>query len=87
MTVESGKNKLNKLSQKNLRHFIDIDSLPKELLKDILDLAESFAVVSGQPVKKVPLLRGKTIVNLFFESLPGHEQLLKLLRKDFQQMF
>ena len=68
MTVESGKNKLNKLSQKNLRHFIDIDSLPKELLKDILDLAESFAVVSGQPVKKVPLLRGKTIVNLFFES-------------------
>ena len=51
-----------------LRHFLDIENLPKSLILDILDLAESFAGVSGQPVKKVPLLRGKTIVNLFFEA-------------------
>jgi aspartate carbamoyltransferase catalytic subunit len=37
-------------------------------LVDILDLAESFAGVTEQAVKKVPLLRGKTIVNLFFEA-------------------
>ncbi len=56
------------VSQKRLRHFLDIEYLSQPLLLDILDLAESFAGVSGQPVKKVPLLRGKTIVNLFFEA-------------------
>ena len=58
----------NAISQKRLRHFLDIEYLSQPLLLDILDLAESFAGVSGQPVKKVPLLRGKTIVNLFFEA-------------------
>ena len=61
-------NKSNVVSQKHLRHFLDIENLSKSLILDILDLAESFAGVSGQPVKKVPLLRGKTIVNLFFEA-------------------
>ena len=56
------------VSQQRLRHFLDIEYLPKSLILDILDLAESFAGASGQPVKKVPLLRGKTIVNLFFEA-------------------
>lgn len=51
-----------------LRHFLTVEGLKRALLVEILDTAESFAVVSGQPVKKVPLLRGKTIVNLFFES-------------------
>jgi len=37
-------------------------------LTEILDTAESFAGMSEQQVKKVPLLRGKTIVNLFFEN-------------------
>ena len=61
-------NHKNAVSQKHLRHFLDIEHLPKSLILDILDLAESFAGTSGQPVKKVPLLRGKTIVNLFFEA-------------------
>ena len=61
-------NQKNAVSQKHLRHFLDIENLPKSLILDILDLAESFAGVSGQPVKKVPLLRGKTIINLFFEA-------------------
>ncbi|MEA3411878.1 MAG: aspartate carbamoyltransferase catalytic subunit [Pseudomonadota bacterium] len=51
-----------------LRHFLTIDGLPRTLLTSILDTAESFAGVEGQAVKKVPLLRGKTIVNLFFEA-------------------
>jgi aspartate carbamoyltransferase catalytic subunit len=49
------------------RHLLDIGSLSREQLLRILDTAESFAAVAGQPVKKVPLLRGKTVVNLFFE--------------------
>jgi len=51
-----------------LRHFLTIEGLKKQQLTEILDLAESFATVAGQSVKKVPLLRGKTIINLFFET-------------------
>lgn len=51
-----------------LKHFLSIEGLSKALLTEILDNAESFAGISGQSVKKVPLLRGKTIVNLFFEN-------------------
>ena len=67
-TEEEKDNKSDIVSQKRLSHFLDIEYLSKPLILDILDLAESFAGVSGQPVKKVPLLRGKTIVNLFFEA-------------------
>lgn len=51
-----------------LRHFLTIEGLPRERLVAIMDAAESFASVTEQTVKKVPLLRGKTIVNLFFET-------------------
>ena len=51
-----------------LRHFLTIEGLKRQLLIDILDAAESFSSVTEQTVKKVPLLRGKTIVNLFFEA-------------------
>jgi aspartate carbamoyltransferase catalytic subunit len=51
-----------------LRHFLTIEGLGRDLLSQILDTAESFAGVAQQSVKKVPLLRGKTIVNLFFEA-------------------
>ncbi len=51
-----------------LRHFLAIEGLNREILTEILDTAESFAGVTEQNVKKVPLLRGKTIVNLFFEA-------------------
>ncbi|MGB5278279.1 MAG: aspartate carbamoyltransferase catalytic subunit, partial [Gammaproteobacteria bacterium] len=44
------------------------EGLGSEILSNILDTAESFANVNEQRVKKVPLLRGKTIVNLFFEA-------------------
>ncbi|MBN4080372.1 aspartate carbamoyltransferase catalytic subunit [Beggiatoa alba] len=51
-----------------LRHFLTIDGLKRNVLTNILDTAENFSTVATQQVKKVPLLRGKTIVNLFFES-------------------
>ncbi len=52
----------------HLRHFLSIEGLKKKILCDILDTAESLSSVTEQSVKKVPLLRGKTIVNLFFEN-------------------
>ena len=51
-----------------LKHFLTIDGLNKALLTEILDTAESFTGVSERTVKKVPLLRGKVICNLFFEN-------------------
>ncbi len=50
-----------------LRHFLAIDGLSREILVQILDTAESFVPVGRQQIKKVPLLRGKTVINLFFE--------------------
>ena len=51
-----------------LRHFLTIEGLSRDLLTQILDTAESFAALPGRPVKKVPLLRGRIITNLFFEN-------------------
>lgn len=51
-----------------LKHFLTIEGLKKPTLEEILNVAESFSTVTNQPVKKVPLLRGKTIFNLFFEA-------------------
>lgn len=55
-------------SQGRLRHFLTIEGLSRELLLRIMDVAESFGSVTEQTVKKVPLLRGKSVVNLFFEN-------------------
>ncbi len=55
-------------AQGKLKHFLTIDGLNRELLTEILDTAESFAGVAERTVKKVPLLRGKIITNLFFET-------------------
>lgn len=50
-----------------LRNFIALRGLPKPVLEQILDTAASFVDVGGREIKNVPLLRGKTVVNLFFE--------------------
>jgi len=49
------------------RHLLDLQSLTKEEIELILETAKSFKEVSERDVKKVPALRGKTIVSLFFE--------------------
>jgi aspartate carbamoyltransferase catalytic subunit len=64
--VSSGSAQLD--SDGQLRHFLTVEGLGRELLTRILDTAESFAGVAQQSVKKVPLLRGRIIVNLFFEA-------------------
>ncbi len=50
------------------RHLLGLDGVPKEDIVKIMDSAVSFKEVLDRPIKKVPTLQGKTIVNLFFES-------------------
>jgi len=50
------------------RHLLQLEGTPKQDLELILDTAESFREILDRPIKKVPPLRGKTIVNLFYEA-------------------
>jgi aspartate carbamoyltransferase catalytic subunit len=56
------------MSDRMPRHLISIDDLDRSGIERILDRAESFAEVSGREIKKVPALRGRTVVNLFYEA-------------------
>jgi aspartate carbamoyltransferase catalytic subunit len=49
-------------------HLITIDDLDRAGIERILARAQSFAEVSGREIKKVPALKGRTVVNLFYES-------------------
>jgi len=49
-------------------HLLDIEHLSEAEIVAVLDTAESMAEISTREVKKVPTLRGKTIINLFFEA-------------------
>jgi len=51
-----------------LKHFLTTEGLSKDILTEILDTADSFISTQERSVKTVPLLRGKTVVNLFFEN-------------------
>jgi aspartate carbamoyltransferase catalytic subunit len=51
----------------NSRHLLGLDGLSAEDLKRILDTAAGMKEISRRKIKKVPTLRGKTVVNLFFE--------------------
>ncbi|MGL5633234.1 MAG: aspartate carbamoyltransferase catalytic subunit [Azovibrio sp.] len=51
-----------------LTHLLSIEGLPHPVLTQILDTAASFMGITDREVKKVPLLRGKSIFNLFFEN-------------------
>ncbi len=61
-------NNLQLNSEGKLKHFLTIEGLSQELLLEILDLAASFINPIDGRIKKVPLLRGKSIINLFFEN-------------------
>lgn len=50
-----------------LHHLLSLEGLPVEILRQILDTANSFVGVTQREVKKVPLLRGKAVFNIFFE--------------------
>ena len=51
-----------------MKHVLGIADLSKEEIVKILDLAETFAEINTRPIKKVPTLRGKTVINLFLEA-------------------
>ncbi|MGG2395373.1 aspartate carbamoyltransferase catalytic subunit [Pseudomonas sp. SH1-B] len=68
MTPLAAKRPLQLNDQGQLCHFLSLDGLPRELLTEILDTADSFLEVGARAVKKVPLLRGKTVCNVFFEN-------------------
>jgi aspartate carbamoyltransferase catalytic subunit len=52
----------------DLNHLLAIEGLPKRIIERILDTAESFVGINEREVKVVPLLRGKSIFNIFFEN-------------------
>ncbi len=51
-----------------MKHLLSIAGLERDEIEAILGRAESFAEVGRRDIKKVPTLRGRTVVNLFFES-------------------
>ncbi|GAA5162649.1 aspartate carbamoyltransferase catalytic subunit [Viridibacterium curvum] len=51
-----------------LQHLLTLDGLPRAILEQILDIAEPFTEVAEREVKKLPLLRGKSVFNVFFEN-------------------
>jgi aspartate carbamoyltransferase catalytic subunit len=51
-----------------MRHLLSAADLDRDQITEILDLAEEMSLVQGRPVKKLPALRGRTVVNLFFED-------------------
>jgi aspartate carbamoyltransferase catalytic subunit len=55
-------------SQGRLVHLLTTEGLPAEMIRHILDTAAQFVSVNEREVKKVPLLRGKSIFNVFFEN-------------------
>jgi len=51
-----------------LTHLLTLEGLPADVIRSILDTADPFVSIAEREVKKVPLLRGKTVFNLFFEN-------------------
>ena len=51
-----------------LAHLLTLEGLPAEIIVRILDTAAPFASIAERDVKKVPLLRGRSVFNLFFEN-------------------
>ena len=49
------------------KHLLDIESLSAEEILTVLDTARGFKAVGERAIKKVPALRGKTVINLFVE--------------------
>src|ERR1043165_9930201 len=51
----------------NRKHLLDIESLTADEITTVLETARAFKAVGARPIKKVPALRGKTVVNQFIE--------------------
>ncbi len=55
-------------SDGKLKHLLSTEGLPKHLIEALLETADQFVSVGDREVKKVPILRGKSVFNLFFEN-------------------
>lgn len=71
----------------NKKDLLGLEDLSREEIEIILETARSFKEVSARPVKKVPALRGKTVVNLFLSRVPEQKHPLNLQQNDFPRMF
>ena len=56
------------MSLLSVKHLFGLQDIPKDDIDKILDTAFKFRDVLDRPIKKVPSLKGVTIVNLFFEK-------------------
>ena len=65
----------------SVRNLIDTTSLTADDITQILDTAQSFAEVNSRAIKKVPALRGRTIVNLFLEPSTRTKSSFELAEK------
>ena len=50
------------------KHVLDLDDFSREEIHDVMDSARSMKEVLGREIKKVPALRGKVVVTLFYEA-------------------
>jgi aspartate carbamoyltransferase catalytic subunit len=64
-----------------MKHLLSVEELSRPEIERILDRAESFAEVGRRDIKKVPTLRGRTIVNLFYESSTRTQSSFELAAK------
>ena len=65
----------------SVKHLIDTTSLTADDITQILDTARSFSEVNNRAIKKVPALRGRTIVNLFLEPSTRTKSSFELAEK------
>ena len=56
------------MPETRLRHLLDVGALNRASAERILDTAQAFMEVTRRPIRKVPTLRGKTVINLFYEA-------------------
>lgn len=55
-------------NQERRRHVFDLDDFSRAEIEEVLDTTESMKEILSREIKQVPTLRGKTIVNMFFEE-------------------
>ena len=67
-----------------LTHLITTEGLPRAILTHILDTAQTFVPLADRDVKKVPLLRGKSVFNLFFENSTRTRTTFEIAAKRFR---
>ncbi|HEY4156825.1 MAG TPA: aspartate carbamoyltransferase catalytic subunit [Polyangiaceae bacterium] len=56
------------MTEARIRHLLGAEDLSPAMAEQILDSAQAFLEVTRRPVRKVPTLRGKTVINVFFEA-------------------